>query len=75
MRTRVVYLESVVFILQVFDAQSLCLHLLSEEGRVHHLQGSCQIWRHSGMTVSGVKSGISEINLCGITIVDIPVLH
>lgn len=33
-----VYLESVVFILQMFDAQSLCLHLLPEEGRVDHLQ-------------------------------------
>lgn len=30
-------LQSVVFILQAFDAQSLGLNLLSQQRRVHHL--------------------------------------
>lgn len=42
-----VYLESVVFILEVFNAQSLGFNLLPEERGVHHLYCSCQGWRQT----------------------------
>lgn len=41
------YLKSVVFILKVFDAQSLGFNLLPEERRVHYLQWSSQRWRRT----------------------------
>ena len=49
------YLESVVFVLEVFDAQSLSLNLLPEERGVHHLKCSSQGWRQTWWRERGKK--------------------